>query len=152
MKVLAGYMRIYMYIHMPLHLCITSMMMYANGYTTSPLLDGVGICMAYYLMQYTWASGCIHMLPLLDSVCMVLTTACSGMDTCTASDGTRGVCIYCMYCMHRDVCIYMCWWCMHSQHVLHAEIYHGYVLMDIPAHGVVICMAYSWYRYHDSYC
>ena len=21
--------------------------------------------------------------------------------------------------------------------------------MDIPAHGVVICMAYSWHRYHD---
>ena len=40
-------------------------------------------------------------------------------------------------------------WCMYSQHVMHG-IYHGYVLMDIPTHGVGICMAYSWYGYITS--
>ena len=57
-------------------------------------------------------------------------TACTVCIEMYASTCADGVCTHSMYCMQRC-------------------IYHGYVLMDIPARGMVICMAYSWYRYRD---
>ena len=85
----------------------------------------------------------------MDSVCMVSTTACSGMDTCTASDGTRGVYALtaCTVCMDVYACtagggIHMITWiAYHCIACMEMCIYHGYMLMGYP---------YTWCGYMHS--